>query len=364
MYYFSENYTDGREKFLTVCKKNSLFVESHINPCGQSPSGAELAMDVVWCGLKNASRILVVTTGTHGLEAATGSATVLQWLNEKNHLKLPQDCAVLIVHTINPFGWAFNSRTNEDNVDLNRNFLKHNQSYPINEKYQELYDLINVSRLNSESLHQAIEKFHKYQVDEGKFAAIQAITAGQYTDATGLGYGGNHASWSKNKLIEIVQSKLKKAQKIVSIDWHTGIGEYGKPFFISLDKTDSLLYQLATQWWQTTIHSESVFEDGVKPNYTGLLMQNLNEEMQKLNGAHVLSVVIEMGTFELDSMLQALIIDSYLRRVSRVNETQNNSDYRIKLIERFYPSMPEWRNSVLIHSKRIYQQAINGLSNW
>jgi hypothetical protein len=364
MYYFSDSYEDGREKFLAVCEENKLSVESHINPCSHSPTGGELAMDVVWCGLNNASRVLVVTTGTHGLEAATGSATVLQWLNEKNYLKLPKNCAVLIVHTVNPFGWAFNSRTNEDNVDLNRNFLDHNKIYPSNDKYQELYDLINVTKLSSESLHQAIEKFHQYEVDEGKFAAIQAITAGQYTDAEGLGYGGNQASWSKNKLIEIVQSKLNKAQKIVSIDWHTGIGEYGKPFFISIDKTDSLSYKLATQWWHTTIHSESVFGDGLKPDYTGLLMQNLNEEMQNLNGAQVLSVVIEMGTYELDSMLQALIIDNYLRRTSNANETQNNFDYRLRLVERFYPSMPEWRNSVLIHSERIYRQALNGLSNW
>jgi hypothetical protein len=41
-------------------------------------------------------------------------------------------------------------------------------------------------------------------------------------------------------------------------------------------------------------------------------------------------------------MLQALIIDNYLRRMSSAKETQNDFDYRLRLIERFYPSMPEW----------------------
>jgi hypothetical protein len=364
MYYFSDSYEQGRSKFLAVCKNNNLEVQSHINPCTQSPNGNDLAMDVVWYGKKNASKVFLITCGTHGLEASTGSATILQWLDQKKYLTLNQDCAVLIVHAVNAYGWAYNTRTNEDNVDLNRNFLNHKIKYPKNENYKELMQLLSINELSSESLNLSIDKFHQYASKRGAYEAIQAITAGQYEDVKGIGYGGNKVSWSNKTLVKIVQSKLKYADNVVSIDWHTGIGEFGEPFFLSVDEVDSPKYKMASQWWQANIHSDNVFDEGVSPNYYGLLMCGINKEIQKIKKANILSVVIEMGTYGLDSMLQALIIDNWLRQNHKGAKTNNGKLQQLRLIERFYPSMPEWRNSVLKHSKKIYQQTINGLNQW
>lgn len=364
MYYFSDSYEQGRSKFLQVCKINKLAVESHINPYSKSPEGEDLAMDVVWCGEKNASKVFLVTCGTHGLEASTGSATIVQWLDQKNHLKLAKDCAILIVHVVNAYGWAYNSRTNENNVDLNRNFLNHDLPYPKNTNYQELHGLITSKEISSEILKKSIDKFHQYGENKGKPTAVQAIAAGQYVDAKGIGYGGNKVSWSNKTLLSIVRSKLKYAKKIVSIDWHTGIGKYGEPFFISVDKPQSDKYQQACQWWQTQIHSDNVFEQGVSPSYYGLLIEGLNQEMHKVNNAEVLSVVIEFGTYDLDSMLQALLIDTWLRLDKKNAKSENGKIQKIRLIERFYPSMPEWRASVLSHAEKIYMQTLGGLSNW
>lgn len=364
MYYFSDTYEQGRSKFLQVCKNNNLGIESHINPCGKSPEGEDLAMDVVWCGAKNALKVFLVTCGTHGLEASTGSATIIQWLDQKKHLTLAKNCAVLIVHAVNPFGWAYGSRTNEDNIDLNRNFLNHDTPYPENENYVELRNILTSNEISSEILRHTIDKFHQYGVSKGKSNAIQAITAGQYVDSKGIGYGGNQASWSNVTLIDIVHSKLRHAKKIVSIDWHTGIGKYGQPFFISVDKPQSKKYKMAKDWWQTEIHSDNVFDDGVSPDYFGLLIQGLNDEIKQINNAQVLSVVIEIGTFDLDSMLQALMIDTWLRSNNNKTDTHNTKIQKIRLIERFYPSMPEWRESVLTHAENIYQQTLNKLSGW
>ncbi len=363
MYYFSDSYEQGRTKFLAVCKKNNLVVESHINPRAKSPSGEDLAMDVVWCGAKDATKVFLVTCGTHGLEAATGSATIVQWLHQKQHLTLAEDCAVLLIHAVNAYGWAYNSRTNEDNIDLNRNFLNHKAVHPKNKNYAKLKNLIKIEEINSETLKKSIDNFHQFASEKGIFNAIQAITAGQYEDASGIGYGGNQDSWSKKVLIEVVKSKLKHARKVVSIDWHTGIGKYGLPFFISQDQVGSKKYKMASQWWQTAIHSDDIFDEGISPDYNGLLIQGLRDELHKLSKPDVLTVVIEIGTYDLDSMLQALIMDNWLRQ-NLNNQSSQRVRQTLRLVERFYPSMPEWRASVLSHAQLIYQQTLNGLSNW
>ena len=364
MYYFSDTYEQGRAKFLAVCKANELAIETHINPCGKSQNGEDLAMDVVWCGAPKAQKVFLVTCGTHGLEAATGSATILQWLHEKKHLTLAPDCAVLIIHAVNAYGWAYDSRTNENNIDLNRNFLNHNASYPQNKNYPELIKRLQIDEINSESLKIALDCFYDFVQEKGMNQAIQAITAGQYEDAGGIGYGGHQDSWSKQTLIEIIKTKLQDANKIVCIDWHTGIGKYGEPFFISQDKVGSTKYNMASQWWQTAIHSDDIFDEGVSPQYSGLLIQGVKDALQKNNEVDILSVAIEIGTYDIDSMLQALIIDNWLRQNSQKSQSSEAMRQRLRLVERFYPSMPEWRASVLKHAKIIYQQTLHGLSNW
>ncbi len=364
MYYFSDSYEQGRARFLALCKANNLAVETHINPCAKSLNGEDLAMDVVWCGAPKAQRVFLVTCGTHGLEAATGSATILQWLHEKNHLTLAPDCAVLIIHAVNAYGWAYDSRTNEDNIDLNRNFLNHNVGYPQNAHYHELIQRLQIDELNSETLQYAIDCFHEFALEKGMNQAIQAITAGQYEDAAGIGYGGNQDSWSKQTLIKVIKAKLKEVNKIVCIDWHTGIGKYGEPFFISQDKVGSAQYKMASQWWQVAIHSDDIFDEGVSPEYSGLLIQGIKDELQQNNEVDILTVAIEIGTYDLDSMLQALIIDTWLRQKGKKTQSAEVMRQKMRLVERFYPSMPEWRASVLKHAKIIYQQTLQGLSNW
>jgi hypothetical protein len=79
-------------------------------------------------------RVLVHISGTHGPEGYLGSAVqyaalkhlaatgVYKYKNRKNlnGVKLP---TIVFVHALNPFGFKHHRRVNEDNVDLNRNFL-------------------------------------------------------------------------------------------------------------------------------------------------------------------------------------------------------------------------------------------------
>jgi hypothetical protein len=59
-------------------------------------------------------------------------------LQEFDQGSLPDDVAVLMIHLINPWGTAWIRRVNEDNIDLNRNYLDLHRQPPHNEHYEAL----------------------------------------------------------------------------------------------------------------------------------------------------------------------------------------------------------------------------------
>ena len=85
-------------------------------------------------------RGLLVISGTHGVEGFAGSMCQTAWLSEG--AALPDDLAVVLVHAINPYGFAWIRRVNEDNVDLNRNCIDFSASLPENVGYDQLAEAL------------------------------------------------------------------------------------------------------------------------------------------------------------------------------------------------------------------------------
>lgn len=71
----------------------------------------------------NGQRTVVFTGAIHGSEGST-RALMLRWIDELelNARNIPGDKTVVVIPVINPDGIAAGSRTNANNVDLNRNF--------------------------------------------------------------------------------------------------------------------------------------------------------------------------------------------------------------------------------------------------
>jgi len=121
--YFHNGYSTARAAFLQAAGKAGAKLAAHAIRA-QGPTGEELSIDTAWLGTDAPQRLLVVSSGTHGVEGPAGTAAQLQFLEEDwPACRLPEDAAVLLLHANNPFGYAWRRRTNEDNVDLNRNFL-------------------------------------------------------------------------------------------------------------------------------------------------------------------------------------------------------------------------------------------------
>ncbi|MEZ5946927.1 MAG: DUF2817 domain-containing protein [Hyphomonas sp.] len=362
--YFSGSYRQGRDNFLTACRRRGFGIDSRIHPDHKGPDGEDLAMDVVWIGPETASKVVVFSCGTHGLEAAAGSATMLRWLDIDGPAQLSDDMAVLLVHAVNPYGWAWSRRGNEDGIDLNRNFPSWADGVPANPAYAELHPALLETMVDEEGLQSFIRSFHSLAARKGLNYALNGITSGQYDVPDGLSYGGRAQSWSSRTLYSVAEAYLGNARDVLHVDWHTGIGAYGQAHFILDEGRESAAYDLLSRWWpDQTIHCDDVVE-GVSITYNGILVVGLRQAVQAVTGARMVNVTIEWGTYEIERMVQALVMDNWLIHRAKNADLPFVNRIRAQLVELFYPHDPEWRRNVLSASERIYLQAIKGIQSW
>jgi hypothetical protein len=134
---FSPDYVTAKERFLEAVRRLGYRHEAHTF-AAQGPNREPLTMDVAVCGSPEAERGVVVSSGLHGVEGFFGSAVQLAWLQTRAaDGSPPPHTALILVHALNPFGFAWLRRWNENNVDLNRNFLADRSFLTGDQKYQE-----------------------------------------------------------------------------------------------------------------------------------------------------------------------------------------------------------------------------------
>ena len=118
--YFSASYQEAREKFLQACKARSLSVDSRLNPNAKGTNDEDLYSDIVQIGSPDAGKVLLLLSGTHGVEGYCGSGAQIELLSEGYFDDLHDDLCVIMIHAMNPYGFSHDRRVTEDNVDLNR----------------------------------------------------------------------------------------------------------------------------------------------------------------------------------------------------------------------------------------------------
>jgi hypothetical protein len=221
--YFSPDYVTARERFRTAA--TSAGATLHALPLrAKGPRGEALFIDIAYMGSAQPRRVFLHTTGIHGVEAYTGSAVQLALFDAPP--VVPEDAALVLVHVLNPYGMAWLRRTNENNVDLNRNFLMDGGPFRgAPELYRVLDPLLNprsppardafVLRAAATSIRYG---FHRFK---------QAIAEGQYEFPRGLFYGGDALQDGPRLYAEWLRQHLSGTDYLFALDLHTGLGRHG-----------------------------------------------------------------------------------------------------------------------------------------
>ena len=301
----TRSFTDSRADFLERARAAGATITTFDHPAA-GPTGEALACDVAWVGPEDAAAVVVVVSGTHGVEGYAGSALQRTWLRDGSPER-PDDVAACLVHAINPYGFAWVRRVNEDNVDLNRNFVDFDAP-PVNEGYDRIADLL-VPETWDDTTRASTDTALMELVGEVGFEEFQQwVSGGQYRHPTGLFYGGDRPVWSHRTLVQIVERFLAGRQRVAIVDLHTGLGPWGVGELISSEAPDDPAYRRAVEWYGDDVTS-LVAGDSVSAELEGEWLPAIAALSAP---AEVTGVALEFGTVDGLTVVQALRADAWL----------------------------------------------------
>ncbi len=98
----------------------------------------------MWLGDTAADSVLVLLSGVHGVETPVGCAIQVDLLlaMARSGWQAPAGQALLLVHQLCPWGFAWDRRCDQAGVDLNRNGVDVTHPLPVNADYRLLRPLL------------------------------------------------------------------------------------------------------------------------------------------------------------------------------------------------------------------------------
>jgi len=358
-----DDYDSSRRAFMAAAKRSGARHTSRTMPALTGPRGEPLSIDAAYLGADGARSALIVTSGVHGVEGPAGAAIQTAWL-EQAARPSGNEIGVLLVHAVNPWGFAHRSRGTEDNVDLNRSFIDRTQSPPKNPDYAQVHNALCRADVDEPNLRAAREFIARYEAEHGAERTSSAIGKGQYDHPDGLYFGGLQTPWSVSALESLFEEVLDRSRlrAVAFVDLHTGRGAYGQPFFLCFDPPGSAEFDRAASWWgcKTLLDPDELgdkYSTAEPPPRTGLMFKGVRA---MLSPARMAGAVVEFGTYDLWTMYEAELRDRWARfnGIPGVAVTEARRDHAFRA---FTPDDDAWRAAVLEQGPPILDAALAGL---
>ncbi|HEY0687227.1 MAG TPA: M14 family metallopeptidase [Steroidobacter sp.] len=357
---FSKHYSDARELFRSAATSAGAEVASYPYPA-KGPGGEELTTDVAWIGPREAKKVFVTVSGTHGIEGFAGSAAQIDWLQRGEWKKLQfegkfTDTSAILVHAINPYGFAWRRRVTHENIDLNRNWMDFAIKPERRADYDELADALCPTQWTAEVQKQTLEVLQAFIAKHNLSRFVTAVSGGQHDHPKGLFYGGTSPSAARLTLTKILAERLKLARDIGIIDFHTGLGPPGFGELMTTAAAGSAEFARAREWFGISVipvgaaASASAAIGGDWLSYTPTLLPH----------ARVTAIALEFGTVPEMLVLQALRADNWLHAHGNPNGPEAAA-IREQITNAFHVDNDVWRGMVLGQALATSRAALTGL---
>lgn len=348
--YFSESYIEARERFRTAARETNGTLASMVNERVRGPLGEELSTEVLRLGPKNVDRLVVVVSGTHGVEGFAGAGCQLGLLCSGAASALPSRVGVLMVHALNPYGFAHLRRVTEGNVDLNRNFRDHTSPPPNSSAYAEFHPLLVPSEWSGPTREAADAEFRR-RLAEDQSAVQAAVSGGQYAFPEGLFYGGDRPTWSADLWRSLLDHHLKGVREVIIIDVHTGLGDYGECELISTLPEAALAFSRAVSRFGDVKSAASGTSSSAEVSGT------LETPVIARTDVEATYIAAEYGVRSLSETLDALRADNWL--YARGDPTAPEAaEVKAQIRNAFYGDTPAWKSQVFGTARELFEVAL------
>jgi len=358
--YFSDNYYEAKKKFIHAAASMNKESFKVID---------DLTIDVATFHPAKKKNLVVIVSGTHGIEALVGSAFQLMFMDKLLNQAKDNNIGISLIHSLNPYGFANCSRVNENNVDLNRAFLDNPKLFATeNEKlkriYEELMPLHSPQRKRGRHTYESlkfyfglVKAFSKY----GKEDLFNAIPQGQYEHPEGIFYGGN--SKRKEKSVQFFHDHIHKVSKgyenVVLIDVHCGLGKRGDVFYTTGNRRDSKEFKYLAGMVPSL---RSDLDENQKDNY--IIKGSLEAYALKHSQAKNITsgMILEFGTFSKISRLLSSL--GMLNLLVAENQYHNHGGRfpKEKIKYAFSPIDKNWRIGMLNYAYNLCEDICKGLN--
>lgn len=337
------------------------------------PEHPDLTIDWLYAPPSAArERLLVLTTGLHGIEGYVGTAVLRLFLAEYASRLEPASTGLLLVHAANPWGMQHFQRVNPANVDLNRNFIPDCQGNgtpsespfdsTFNPVYRRLQGLLNpAGRLRSWT--GANLRFAASVVSgllRMGVAGVRAATLlGQYHTPQGVFYGG--ATWQPETRLmqELYRQHYPAYRQVVHLDIHTGYGPRYQMSLVnsSLDPASSAEC-VARYSYPRVVRADPDEFYAMRGDMIDYLYRLRQTEFPQVE---LFATAFEFGTLG-DSLpavvraLRATVFENQARQqgaASRALQIRLVDEYRAL----YYPQEDDWRIRVIADAR----QALEGI---
>ncbi len=352
--YFSQDYFSARERFRAAAAEAGFRQEAlPIDRCG--PGGELLTIDVACSQHGDPQKTLVVSSGLHGVEGFPGSAVQLALLNHWSCSAQPPIRCVLI-HGLNPYGFAWLRRFDENNIDPNRNFLLPGERFAGSpDGYSSLDRFLNPRSPPSRwepFLLKSLWLIARY----GLPTLRQAIAAGQHEFPRGLFFAGHRPTQTQLLLQKNLPRWLQGAKLAVHLDVHSGLGRSGACKLL----IDYPLNQQQNYWltdWFGANSFEPCNSSGISYDARGgfgrwCVHQDFAPEY--------LFACAEFGTWGPIHVLEGLRAENRAFHWGSPG-AQSTAAAKQRLVELFCPKSTRWRSQVIRTALAIVAQAQHGL---
>ncbi|WP_416898091.1 MAG: M14 family metallopeptidase [Minwuia sp.] len=353
--HFSASYEEARSKFLDAAAAAGATLERFDNPA-ENPRGVDLSTDVARLGDPAAPAMLLTFSGTHGAEGFCGSGVQVAWLADGFWKEVPDSVQQVHVHAINPYGFASLSRTTEDNIDLNRNFVDH-ANPPVNEGWPKIQPVLCPTEWNDGTLDQMKAGVEAFVEEHGFWAFREAATSGQYRDPKGIFYGGSAPGWSRRTVETIVGKYCKGLKQLAVIDYHTGLGPRGFGERIIDHLPDTPGYGRAMDWYGGDA-SSPYLGTSTSAKLTGQMLDWID---RALTGTEVTAIALEYGTEPEDKVIGALTSDNWLRFHGDLSSARGR-EIKQKVRDAFYQDANDWKQMIWDRALDTQRLALQGLT--
>ena len=302
------------------------------------------------------TNLIVITTGVHGIEGYIGSVMLDVFWKEIYSSEINKaNTGVLVVANVNPYGMKYHRRYNENNVDLNRNFILDWNSFDmtVNKDYPKVDTFLGPKDTMGNIIGHELSFYGsmlKELIEDGADTISNALLGGQYEYSEGVYYGGNGDEASTTYLKDVFKQTLESDyENIVHIDVHSGYGpRYNMVIFNSVFETMTEAESVALFGYDYIIANDSEDFYATTGDTTDFYYR-LKESLGTDNT--LFSTCFEFGTIG-DSFLDSIISMKYTIEENQNHWNPSTNEITNEIIkeryqELFYPTEKDWREKTV-----------------